>query len=131
MKSFGSFFWAFGCTAGTGDSWNIYVQTGREYGPYFVSQDGAPTDSKQGEAIRESVADFEYLKMLEAEIARVKAANPNHPALAEAEKAFAEAPAEVVAAIKPGTFQWSAEKDYDLFDRNAVRVLKALAALKK
>ena len=81
--------------------------------------------------IRESVADFEYLKMLEAEIARVKAANPNHPALAEAEKALAEAPAEVVAAIKPGTFQWSAEKDYDLFDRNAVRVLKALAALKK
>ena len=131
MKAVGSFFWAFGCTGGTGDSWNIYVRTGKEFGPYFVSQDDAPTDAKQGEAIRESVADFEYLKMLEAEVARVKAANPKHPALAEAEKALAEAPAEVVAAINMDTFKWNAEKDYGLFDRNAVRVLKALAALKK
>ncbi len=131
IKAVGSFFWAFGCTAGSGDSWNIYVQNGTEFGPYFVSIDGAPTDSKQGEAIRESVADFEYMKMLEAEIARVKAANPNHPALAAAEKALAEAPAEVVSAISPGTFHWSVEKDYGLLDRNAVRLLKALAALRK
>ena len=131
MKAWASFFWAFGDTAGNGDSWNVFGRTGTEYSPYFVSREGAPTDSKQGEAIRESVADFEYLKMLEAEIARVKAANPNHPALAEAEKALAEAPAEVVAAIKMDTFKWNAEKDYGLFDRNAVRLLKALAALKK
>ncbi len=131
MKAVGSFFWAFGDTAGSGDSWNIYVQNGTEFSPYFVSREGAPTDSKQGEAIRESVADFEYMKMLEAEIARVKAANPNHPALAAAEKALAEAPAEVVSAISPATFHWSAEKDYDLLDRNAVRLLKALSALRK
>ncbi|MBO4344961.1 MAG: hypothetical protein J5833_04350 [Victivallales bacterium] len=131
MKAVGSFFWAFGDTAGNGDSWNIYVQNGTEFSPYFVSREGAPTDSKQGEAIRESVADFEYMKMLEAEIARVKAANPNHPALAEAEKALAEAPAEVVSAISQGTFHWNTEKDYGLLDRNAVRLLKALAALRE
>ncbi len=131
MKAVGSFFWAFGDTAGVGDSWDIYVRKGTEYSPYFVSRDGAPTDSKQGEAIRESVADYEYMKMLEAEIARVKAAKPNHPALAKAEKALAEAPAEVVAAIAPDSLQWTAEKDYELFDRNAVRLLKALAALRK
>ncbi|MBQ7651649.1 MAG: hypothetical protein IJS15_11865, partial [Victivallales bacterium] len=131
IKAWGSFFWAFGDTAGSGDSWNIYVQTGREFGPYFVSAEGMPTGSKQGEAVRESIADFEYMKMLEEEIVRVKAANPNHPALAEAEKTLAEAPAEVVAAITPGSFQWSAKKDYDLLDRNAVRLLKALAALRK
>ncbi|MBO4345951.1 MAG: hypothetical protein J5833_09345, partial [Victivallales bacterium] len=131
MKAVGSFFWAFGDTAGVGDSWDIFVRKGTEYSPYFVSRDGAPTDSKQGEAIRESIADYEYMKMLEAEIARVKAANPKHPALKEAEKALAEAPAEVVAAITPGSFQWSAEKDYGLFDRNAVRLLKALEALRK
>ena len=71
------------------------------------------------------------MKMLEAEIARVKAAKPNHPALAEAEKALAEAPAEVVAAIAPDSLQWTAEKDCELFDRNAVRLLMALAALRK
>ena len=131
MKAWGSFFWAFGDTAGSGDSWNIYVKTGTEFSPYFVALEGNPTDSKQGEAIRESIADFEYMKMLEEEIARVKAANPNHPALAEAEKVLAEAPAEVVAAITPGSFQWSAKKDYDLLDRNAVKLLKALDALRK
>ena len=90
-----------------------------------------PTDSKQAEAIRESVADFEYMKMLEAEIARVKAVNPKHPALAEAEKTLAEAPAEVVAAINVESLQWQTPKDYGLLDRNAVRLLKALVALRK
>ncbi len=131
MKAWASFFWAFGCTAGSGDSWNVFSRNGTEFGPYFVSREGPITDSKQAEAIRESVADFEYMKMLEAESARVKAANPKHPALAEAEKALAEAPAEVVAAIKDETFQWKTEKDYGFFDRNAVRLLKALAALRK
>ena len=131
MKAWGSFFWAFGCTARSGESWNAYAKNGTEFGPYFVEREGMPTDSKQAEAVRESVEDFEYMKMLEAEIARVKAANPKHPALKEAEKALAEAPAEVVGAITPGSFQWSAEKDYGLFDRNAVRLLKALEALRK
>ncbi len=131
MKAFGSFFWAFGCTARSGESWNAYAKNATEFGPYFVEREGTPTDSKQAEAVRESVADFEYMKMLEAEITRVKAANPKHPALAEAEKALAEAPSEIVSAITPSTFSWSAEKDYGLFDRNAVRLLKALEKLKK
>ena len=131
MKAWGSFFWAFGCTARSGESWNAYAKNGTEFGPYFVEREGLPTDSKQAEAIRESVEDFEYMKMLEAEIARVKAANPKHPALKTAEMALAEATEEVVAAIKPSTFQWSAEKDYELFDRNAVRLLKALEGLRK
>ncbi len=131
IKANGSFFWAFGDTAGVGDSWDIYVRNNTEFSPYFVSRDGPPTDSKQAEGIRESIADFEYVKMLEAEIARVKTANPNHPALAAAEKALAEAPAEVVAAISQSTLFWNTGKDYDLLDRNAVRLLKALAALKK
>ena len=131
MKAWASFFWAFGDTAGAGDSWNVFARTGTEYSPYFVEREGMPTDSKQAEAIRESVADFEYLKMLEAEIARVKAANPKHPALAEAEKALAEAPAEVIAAISVDSLQWQTAKDYGLLDRNAVRLLKALAALRR
>ena len=131
MKAWASFFWAFGDTAGAGESWNAFSRTKTEYSPYFVEREGMPTDSKQAEAIRESVADFEYMKMLEAEIARVKAANPKHPALAAAEKALAEAPAEVVAAITPDSFEWSEKKDYGLFDRNAVRLLKALEALLK
>ncbi len=131
MKAWASFFWAFGDTAGAGNSWNVFTKNGTEYSPYFVEREGMPTDSKQAEAIRESVADFEYMKMLETEIARAKIANPKHPALAEAEKALAEAPAEVVDAISVESLQWQAEKDYGLLDRNAVRLLKALVALRK
>ena len=56
-------YWAFGCGGGCGDSWHAYFQPGTEYSPYFVSPDEA-TPSKQSEAIRESVEDFEYLSML-------------------------------------------------------------------
>lgn len=58
----GSQFWAFGCGGGIGNSWTAYEQRGTEYSPYFVSPSG-PTPAKQSEAVRESLEDYEYLRM--------------------------------------------------------------------
>jgi len=69
----GMFYWAFGCGAGIGDSWRAYAQTGTEYSPYFVSADAA-MPAKQSEAIRESIADFEYLSLFAERCGAEKAA---------------------------------------------------------
>ena len=67
-KETSSHFWHF---TYSGDSWHAYRQKGTEYSPYFLSEDGV-MPSKQSEAIREGVEDYEYLVMLAAKIGRKK-----------------------------------------------------------
>ncbi|MBQ7649619.1 MAG: hypothetical protein IJS15_01595, partial [Victivallales bacterium] len=125
----GSHFWAFGNTAGTGDSWAAYSQEGTEYGPHFVSKDGMPLMSKQSEAIRESVQDFEYLVMLRNAIDAKRKAGVKSKALENAEKALDAAVAKATDA-DGSSFYWRNTNRHSTLDECAISVLRALSALK-
>ena len=125
----GSHFWAFGNTAGTGDSWAAYNQSGTEYGPHFVSKQESPMVSKQSEAIRESVQDFEYLVMLRDAIDAKSKAGVNNAALAKAKNTLDDAVAKATDA-SGSSVNWRNTNRHNVLDECAVSVLRALSELK-
>lgn len=125
----GSHFWAFGNTAHTGDSWAAYSQDGTEYGPHFVSKDSIPMMSKQSEAIRESVQDFEYLVMLRDAIEAKKKAGVKSKVLEMAEKTLSDAVAKATDADGSSS-NWRNNNPHGILDECAVSVLRALSSLK-
>ena len=131
LKAVGSHFWAFGNTAGTGDSWAAYNQTGTEYGPHFVSKNSMPMASKQSEALRESVQDFEYLTMLRRAIDNANASGKQPKAAVEkAEKALADAIAKAIDTNGQSDV-WKNSNKHSHLDESAVMVLRALCELEK
>lgn len=121
----GTFFWAFGCAGGLGDSWRVHAQPGVEYSPYFV----APTsvmEGKHSQAVRESVQDYEYLCMLRVKIAKVRAAGGREQWLAAANEVLERELPTVLASVEAGNLSWNVEKDRALFDTLRVRVLELL-----
>ncbi|MDD4016403.1 MAG: hypothetical protein PHV28_00530 [Kiritimatiellae bacterium] len=123
----GSFFWAFGCGGGIGDSWRAHLQTHNEYSPYFVGPDSV-MEGKHSEAIRESVQDYEYLRMLRDKVARVKATGQDTPWLARAEALLTEGVAEAVKAVTSSNMFWKTEKNRSAMDTVRVQILDALDA---
>ncbi|MBQ9336976.1 MAG: discoidin domain-containing protein [Lentisphaeria bacterium] len=141
----GSYFWAFGCGGGKGDSWHAYRQPSHEYSPYYVS----PTDTmeaKQSEGIREGVQDYEYLSMLKDRVAELKKAGKNSPELAEAEKFLVEGPRTVIAhyttfpkGVETGSqrfhwvmgtsVRWKSGNDRSLTDKIRIKALRLLEKL--
>ncbi len=132
----GTFFWAFGCGGGIGDSFRPFDQSGAEYSPFFVS----PTDAfraKQSEAILESVEDYEYLAMLQEKIERGKAAGMDVTAL---EKLLVEAPKRALAeeawlknndySFTKGAqrYDWDLPHPHAQMDKVRVELLRALEA---
>ncbi len=123
----GSFFWAFGDNGGA-SSFNEYFARSGPYTPLFLDKD-AVVAGKHMEAIRESAQDYEYFVMLEAAIARAKAAGRSDDVLRRAEALLETGAAEVLEADGAAALRWHEPKDRRLADRLRVRLLEALVSL--
>jgi len=121
----GSFYWAFGCGGGIGDSWRAYAQSGVEYSPYFVGQERV-LDGKHSEAVREGVQDYEALCMLRERVGQARDAGRDAPWVREAERVLSAGVAEAVAAVKPENIYWHVAKERDAMDRVRLQVLDLL-----
>ncbi len=140
MGGNGSFFWAFGCGGGQGDSWHPYTQV-CEYSPYFVS----PTDvmpAKQSEGIIEGAQDVEYLYMLKDRIAELKKAGKSSKDMDAAAKLIVEGPRRVINAYAVdsdgkklkftqlvNSIHWVADNDRSVPDKVRIEALRLLEKL--
>ena len=121
----GSFYWAFGCGGGIGDSWRAYAQAYSEYSPYFVAPDSV-MEGKHSEAIREGVQDYEYLRMLQNKVAKARAAGADAAWQKRAEGLLTEGVSEAVGTVASSNLFWKVTKDRSAMDTVRVRVLDAL-----
>lgn len=127
MGAEGSFYWAFGCGGGIGDSWHAYAQAHAEYSPYFVAPDGV-MEGKHSEAVREGVQDYEYLRMLRDSLARAKASGGDGAWQSRAAALLTDGVAEAVRAVAASNQTWLVEKDRSAMDAVRVRALDLLEA---
>ena len=125
MGAEGSFYWAFGCGGGIGDSWHAYEQAHAEYSPYFVAPDGV-MEGKHSEAIREGVQDYEYLRMVREALARAQTAGGGADWRRRAEVLLKDGVAEAVRAVAASNQVWEVEKDRSAMDAVRVRALDLL-----
>jgi hypothetical protein len=125
MGAEGSFYWAFGCGGGIGDSWHAYKQAYAEYSPYFVGPDSV-MESKHSEAIREGVQDYEYLRLLRDAVVRVRAAGKDPHWVSSAETVLTDGVAEAVRVATPSNLFWRVEKDRSAMDAVRIRILDLL-----
>lgn len=119
-------FWAAADTGGT-SSWNEYI-TKLNYSLLFLD-DQTVTGSKQMEAIREGLEDYEYLTMLQHRIAILEAAGSTTPILADAKTLLAAAPERVLTAEGAASIYWRDLKDRTVADTTRVEILDLLEAL--
>ncbi len=126
----GSFYWAFGCGGGIGDSWHAYAQAHEEYSPYFVGP-ASVLDGKHSEAVREGVQDYEYLRMLREAVERCGSAGARPAWRVRAEEVLTAGVAEALHVVTPANMRWNVEKDRSAMDDLRVRVLALLEEEKK
>ena len=126
MGAESSFFWAFS-DAGGGNPWKAYDTPGTNYAPMFLAPDSV-TPGKHMEAIRESVADYQYFVMLRDAVAK---ADPGHPAVAKARELLATGARRVLEAPNAGRMSWLDPKDRWIAETVRLEILEALAALAK
>ena len=117
----GSFFWAYGCGGGIGDSWHAYAQKSIEYSPFFISPSGGAMRSKQSEGIREGAEDYELLMM-----ARKKGMPPERLA-ALVRKAMSQDPSGRDDFTRTGLTDWNAAQDRESMDRSRLELLRFLS----
>ncbi len=122
----GTFFWAFGDNSGA-SSWNEYLARSGPYTPLMLD-DARVVPAKQMEAIRESVQDYETLRMLEQKIQQAERVDPNDPAIAADRQWLTAAVARVLNADGVTKMDWHEPKDRSLADAVRVRVLQRLVA---
>jgi hypothetical protein len=123
----GTFFWAFGDNSGA-SSWNEYLARSGPYTPLFLD-DTRVAPGKQMEAIRESVQDYETLRLLQQAIQQAERAGREGPAIQSARHLLESAAAEVLDADDASELDWHEHKDRSLADTVRARLLKALADL--
>jgi hypothetical protein len=121
----GSFYWAFGCGGGIGDSWHAYAQAHAEYSPYFVGPDSV-MEGKHSEAVREGVQDYEYLSMLRAALGKVKASGGDAAWQRRAAALLKDGVAEAIKDVAASNLTWQVEKDRSAMDAVRVRALDLL-----
>lgn len=133
MGATGTFFWQFGAGGGELGSWQAYGQSSNEYSPYFTAPFRA-MPAKQGEAIMESIEDFEYLSMLADRIAAAKSAGLN---VAPFERVLAEAPRRVLGQSLAGTDDfrlsepegWNEFTHHEASEQARLSVLRAIVGI--
>lgn len=127
--SVGSCYWAFGDEAGSGNSWNAYLQTRPQYSPLFIDATSV-TRGKHMEAIREGAEDYECFVMLRKRIEELEKRGISNPVLEKAKGVLKEGPERVVAELEGAPITWGKEFDRSLMDQVRVEVLKTLVELK-
>lgn len=123
----GSFFWAFGDTAGA-PCWNEYASTVGPYTPVYLDEK-AVVAGKAMEAIRESVEDYEYFVMLRAATDRARAAGVDQLLLVKAETLLQQAATDVLDAQGAGNLTWHSPKDRTRADAERIRFLEVMTDL--
>ncbi len=134
MGACGSAFWQFGDGGSSLGSWHAYSQQHNESSPYFAAPWRA-MPAKQGEAVLESVYDFEYMSMLADMIKAAKSAGRD---VGVAERILAEAPRRVLGQDLSGredlrlveSERWNEFKGHDAAEVSRVAVLKAMSDMK-
>jgi hypothetical protein len=121
------FFWSFADSGGT-SCWNEYLSTKRNYTPLFVDATTV-TGTKQMQAIREGVADVEYLVMLKKRIVEMENAGDATPLLSQAKALLDQSPVAVLDAPGVARYFWTDTKDRGIADQVRVEVLSMLEAL--
>ena len=122
----GSEFWAFSDTNG-GSSWNEYATQMGGYTPLFLDPTSVTT-SKQMEALREGIEDYEYLRMLRDRVRDLDSAGVKTEAIRSARRLLDTAADRVIAEATPGGL-WSDRRDRTPADQVRVEILEALARL--
>ncbi len=125
----GSFFWCFSGNNGI-NPWNEYAPQNTEYAPYFIGPDSV-TPGKQMEAIRESVADYEYLVMLRDAIANLQKNHPDHALLPTAKKLLDTATERVLSSPGATDLDWIEIKDRSIADIVRIEIGAMLEKLQK
>ncbi len=125
MGAEGSFYWAFGCGGGIGDSWHAYSQAYSEYSPYFVSPDSV-LEGKHSEAIREGVQDYDYLRLLREAVGKANASGGDAAWLSRAETLLKDGVAEAVKSVAASNQTWLIEKDRSTMDTVRIQALDLL-----
>jgi len=128
MGAEGTFYWAFGCGGGIGNSWRAYAQAHSEYSPYFVGPESV-MEGKHSEAVREGVQDYEYLRMLRDQAAKARADGSGAAWLKRANSLLTDGVAEALAPVASSNMYWKVAKDRSAMDAVRVRVLDALEAV--
>ena len=133
MGACGSAFWQFGDGGGSLGSWHAYSQSHDESSPFFAAPWKA-MPAKQGEAVLESVEDFEYMSMLADMIKVAKSAGRD---TAEAERVLAEAPRRVLGQDLSGSDdlrlveseRWNEFGRHNAAEESRTAVLRAMSEL--
>lgn len=126
----GSCYWAFGDEAGSGNSWNAYLQTRNQYSPLYLDAHSVTT-GKHMEAIREGAEDYEYFVLLRKRIASLEKKGVPNPTLDRAKALLTQGPARVVAQLDGASLGWRKDFDRGLMDSVRLQVLEMLARLAK
>jgi hypothetical protein len=122
----GTFFWAFGDNSGA-SSWNEYLARSGPYTPLMLD-DTRVVPSKQMEAIRESVQDYETLRMLQQKIQRAERTGRFDPVVVSDRQWLTAAVARVLDADCVTKMDWHEPKDRSLADTVRAGVLQRLVA---
>jgi hypothetical protein len=126
--------WAFGDTgqipgAVAGSSWNEYPLVTRPYTPLFIDSKSV-TDGKHMEAIRESVEDYEYLKMLQDKIVFLESIGTSDPAIDSAKALLVTGVNRVTDGKKTvNSDHWNTPKDRTVADQVRIEILEVLKQL--
>lgn len=127
-----SLFWSFADDGGfTG--WNDYNGRGPAYSPIFLSVDRA-TSSKQLEALREGIEDFEVLTLLQRAVVAARTQGLHLSALAEAESLLSTRIDQMIADDSPRLYAWQMDQDRTQADQlrvDALRLLDIIIAAKR
>jgi hypothetical protein len=123
----GSGFWAFGDSNGA-SSWNEYLTLRGAYTPVFLDESSV-TAGKHMEAIREGIEDYEYLVMLQKQIAELEQQGGTNPIIKKAKDLLANAADRVVKDQTPQKLNWHQPKDRSVADKVRIEILEIMAQL--
>ena len=121
-------FWSFADTGGSSSSWNPYLTPHVAFSPLFMTPDSV-TPTKQMEAIREGVQDYETLAMLRAVVARRRPRADADDQLGEAKRLLSTGVQEVLVAAGEHEFNGGNAHDRVAADRVRAAALRLLEAM--
>jgi len=127
-KAEGSGFWAFGDSNGA-SSWNEYLTLRGAYTPVFLDETTV-TSGKHMEAIREGIEDYEYLVMLQKEIAELDRQGRTDAIIGKAKILLSSVADRVTKDQSPQRLYWREPKDRSVADRARIEVLETMAQLR-
>ncbi len=121
-------FWQLSDHGQRGLSWNEYINTYLIFTPQFIGRDGVHT-SRQMEAIREGMNDYEYFVLLKKFSQRAKKAGVAPQWVAKAESLLTTAPKRVLEGVDLAKTKWPTESERDKADVVSAEMGETLSQL--